>query len=35
VSNLGQIYRSPDGGETWTKLRRELGEIRSILWRPA
>ena len=35
VSNLGQIYRSADGGDTWTKLKRELGEIRSIMWRPA
>jgi photosystem II stability/assembly factor-like uncharacterized protein len=34
ASNLGQIYRSTDGGETWAKLRRELGEIRSLLWRP-
>ena len=35
ATNLGQIYRSADGGERWTKLRRELGEIRAILWRPA
>lgn len=35
VSNLGQIYRSTDGGERWTKLARELGETRSVLWRPA
>jgi photosystem II stability/assembly factor-like uncharacterized protein len=34
ASNLGQIYRSTDGGETWAKLKRELGEIRSLLWRP-
>jgi len=34
ASNLGQIYRSTDGGETWVKLKRELGEIRSLLWRP-
>ena len=33
-TNLGQLYRSEDGGETWVKLRRELGEIRSLLWRP-
>jgi photosystem II stability/assembly factor-like uncharacterized protein len=33
-TNLGQLYRSTDGGETWTKLRRELGEIRSMHWRP-
>jgi len=33
-SNLGQIYRSTDGGDRWTKLRRELGEIRCAHWRP-
>jgi photosystem II stability/assembly factor-like uncharacterized protein len=34
ASNLGQIYRSTDGGGRWTKLKREMGEIRAILWRP-
>ena len=33
-TNLGQLYRTEDGGESWVKLRRELGEIRSLLWRP-
>jgi photosystem II stability/assembly factor-like uncharacterized protein len=33
-SNLGQLFRSTDGGESWVKLERELGEVRSILWRP-
>ena len=33
-SNLGQIYRSQDGGDSWVKLKRELGEIRSAHWRP-
>lgn len=33
-SNLGQIYRSLDGGDSWVKLKRELGEIRSAHWRP-
>jgi photosystem II stability/assembly factor-like uncharacterized protein len=33
-SNLGQIFRSVDGGDTWVKLKRELGEIRSAHWRP-
>jgi photosystem II stability/assembly factor-like uncharacterized protein len=28
-TNLGQIFRSLDGGESWTKLKRELGEIRA------
>ena len=31
-TNLGQIYRSVDGGEEWVKLSRELGEIRSMMW---
>jgi len=34
-SNLGQLFRSRDGGETWTRLKREFGEMRAILWRPA
>jgi photosystem II stability/assembly factor-like uncharacterized protein len=33
-TNLGQIFRSIDRGETWTKLARELGEIRSALCVP-
>lgn len=33
-SNLGQIYRSQDGGDSWVKLKREVGEIRSAHWRP-
>lgn len=33
-SNLGQIYLSQDGGDTWKKLTRELGEIRCAHWRP-
>ena len=33
-TNLGQIFRSSDGGETWQKLPRELGEIRTLLWHP-
>ena len=31
-TNLGQMYRSQDGGENWTKLTREFGEIRTMLW---
>ena len=31
---FGQIFRSEDGGESWTKMRRELGEIRMITWAP-
>lgn len=34
-TNLGQLFRSRDGGETWTRLKREFGELRAILWRPA
>lgn len=34
-TNLGQMYRSTDGGEAWVKLRREFGEIRTMLWHPA
>ena len=31
---FGQIFRSQDGGETWEKMPRELGEIRKIAWAP-
>ena len=31
-SNLGQIFRSTDGGASWTKLAREFGEVRSTVW---
>ena len=31
---FGQIYRSEDGGESWKKVKRELGEIRKIAWAP-
>ena len=34
-TNLGQMFRSTDGGESWVKLKREFGEIRTMLWRPA
>jgi photosystem II stability/assembly factor-like uncharacterized protein len=33
-SNLGEVYRSTDGGRSVRKLAREMGEIRSCLWRP-
>lgn len=33
-SCLGQIYRSDDGGDTWTALKRRLGEIRHVIWLP-
>ena len=34
-TNLGQMYRSTDGGEDWHGLSREFGEIRTMLWQPA
>ena len=34
AATLGQIYRSTDGGETWTALKRRLGEIRALAWLP-
>ena len=34
-TKLGQMFRSTDGGESWVKLKREFGEIRTMLWRPA
>ena len=33
-SNLGEVYRSTDGARSFAKLKREMGEIRSSLWRP-
>ncbi|HMN80186.1 MAG TPA: hypothetical protein PKA20_09685 [Burkholderiaceae bacterium] len=35
ATNLGQLFRSRDGGETWVRLKREFGEIRSVMWLPA
>ena len=32
---MGQIWRSTDGGESWRKMRRELGELRMIAWQPS
>lgn len=31
---FGQIFRSADGGESWQKMQRELGEIRGVAWTP-
>ena len=33
-TNLGQVYESRDGGQTWTQLKRQFGEIRSMILRP-
>jgi photosystem II stability/assembly factor-like uncharacterized protein len=30
----GQVFRSLDGGASWTKLSREFGEIRALAWTP-
>lgn len=32
---FGQVFRSLDGGETWEKMKRELGELRMIAFQPA
>ena len=32
VTNLGQLFRSTDGGEHWTGMKRRLGEIRTLMW---
>jgi photosystem II stability/assembly factor-like uncharacterized protein len=34
AATLGQLYRSTDGGESWTGLKRRLGEIRALAWLP-
>jgi photosystem II stability/assembly factor-like uncharacterized protein len=33
-TNLGQVFRSTDGGDTWTRLPHEFGELRALCWRP-
>ena len=30
----GEVYRSTDAGASWTKLRREFGEVRALAWAP-
>jgi len=34
-TNLGQVFRSHDGGDSFTRLEREFGEVRALHWRPA
>ena len=34
-TNLGQLFRSVDGGERWERLPHEFGEIRALHWRVA
>ena len=33
-TNLGQLFRSNDGGESWLQLPHEFGELRALHWRP-
>ena len=33
-SRFGEIYTSPDGGDTWHKIKKEFGDLRSIAWLP-
>jgi photosystem II stability/assembly factor-like uncharacterized protein len=32
-TNLGELFRSDDGGETWTRLPHVFGELRALHWR--
>ena len=32
-TNLGQLYRSEDGGIEWRRLKHEFGEVRALHWR--
>ncbi|HEY0296215.1 MAG TPA: hypothetical protein VGC69_12860 [Bordetella sp.] len=34
-TNLGQLFRSGDGGDTWERLPHEFGEVRALHWRLA
>jgi photosystem II stability/assembly factor-like uncharacterized protein len=34
AATLGQLYRSIDGGETWTAIKRRINEIRAVAWQP-
>mgnify|MGYP002628361812 FL=1 len=33
-TNLGQLFRSADGGNQWQRLPHEFGELRTLHWRP-
>jgi photosystem II stability/assembly factor-like uncharacterized protein len=33
-TNCGQLFRSHNGGDSWTRLEHEFGELRSLHWRP-
>jgi photosystem II stability/assembly factor-like uncharacterized protein len=32
-TNLGEVFRSTDGGESWVRLPHVFGELRSLMWR--
>jgi photosystem II stability/assembly factor-like uncharacterized protein len=32
ASRHGYLYRSSDGGDSWSKLWREFGEVASLAW---
>ncbi|MFL9911639.1 WD40/YVTN/BNR-like repeat-containing protein [Paraburkholderia sp. RL17-337-BIB-A] len=34
ASALGQVFRSADGGDSWSQIPRRLGETRSLMWVP-
>ncbi len=33
ATNLGQLFRSSDGGNNWERLAHEFGELRALHWR--
>jgi len=34
-TNLGRVFRSEDGGESWVKLEREFCRVRPLAWQPS
>jgi hypothetical protein len=32
-TNLGQLFRSTDGGGQWARMKHEFGEVRALHWR--
>jgi photosystem II stability/assembly factor-like uncharacterized protein len=34
LTSLGQLFISQDGGDTFRKIKREFGSVRSVHWRP-
>ena len=33
ATNLGQLFRSTDGGNRWERMDHEFGELRALHWR--